>query len=63
MSKPKKPKAPAPISLRIDEALSSELEAAAQETKLNKSDLVRLSVERGLKILLEQLRAPVKTAA
>lgn len=54
----------APISLRLDAELNSDLEEAMVITKLNKSDLARLSIERGLKIVLKQLTTqPVEVAA
>lgn len=34
-----------------------------QATRLSKSDLARLSIERGLKIVLKQLTTPVAEAA
>lgn len=43
------------MTLRLDPELEGELEAAQETTKLSKSDLARLSIERGLKIVLRQL--------
>jgi len=59
MAKQKTPKGPPPISLRLDGELNSELESAMAQTKLSKSDLARLSIERGLKIVLKQLTMEV----
>lgn len=55
MAKTKPTTPPAPISLRLDAELNSDLEQAMVITKLNKSDLARLSIERGLKIVIKQL--------
>ncbi|MDP1588745.1 MAG: hypothetical protein Q8M07_13430, partial [Prosthecobacter sp.] len=44
---------------RLDAELNSDLEQAMQATKLSKSDLARLSIERGLKIVLKQLTMEV----
>ena len=64
MAKTKQATPPAPISLRLDAELNSDLEQAMVITKLNKSDLARLSIERGLKIVLKQLTTqPVEVAA
>lgn len=60
MSTPKKrSKQPSakPLSLRLDDDLLSSLEAAEEETNLSRSDLARLSIERGLKLLLAQLKS------
>lgn len=54
----------APISLRLDPELNRDLEDAMAVTKLNKSDLARLSIERGLKIVIKQLTTqPLDVAA
>ena len=58
MAKPK-PTNAAPISLRLDADLNKDLEEAMVVTKLNKSDLARLSIERGLRIVLKQLTMEV----
>jgi len=64
MAKPKPTTPNAPISLRLDAELNSDLEQAMLLTKLNKSDLARLSIERGLKIVIKQLTTqPLETAA
>lgn len=49
-----------PISLRLSDELESELAAAVVETGLSKSDLARLAIERGLKIVRRQLETPVE---
>lgn len=59
MAKTKPLRTPAPISLRLDAELNAELEGAMAQTKLSKSDLARLSIERGLKIVLKQLTGEV----
>lgn len=43
------------MTLRLDDALNESLEAAVVRTKLSKSDLARLSFERGLEIVVRQL--------
>jgi len=60
-----KTKSPDPMSLRLPPELAKELDAAAEETHLSRSDLARLSIERGLKVLLAQLRSspPADAAA
>lgn len=67
MSKKKPSKdtaAPKPLSLRLDDKLLAALEAAESQTSLSRSDLARLSIERGLKLLLAQLNStPVESAA
>ncbi len=59
----KKASCPLPVSVRLGEALEIKLDHAATKTGLSKSDLARLSIERGLGILLAQLEAPVAEAA
>lgn len=63
MAKRRPTHTPAPISLRLDEELNTDLEQAMALTKLNKSDLARLSIERGLKIVIKQLTTPLGDAA
>lgn len=63
MAKTKTPTTPPPLSLRLDDELNNDLEAAMKATRLSKSDLARLSIERGLKIVLKQLATPVEAAA
>lgn len=64
MAKTKPTNPNAPISLRLDAELNSDLEQAMVLTKLNKSDLARLSIERGLKIVIKQLTTqPLEVAA
>lgn len=50
------PDAPKTISLRIPETLDTKVDAAAKETGLKRSDVLRLSLDRGIDRLLEQLR-------
>lgn len=59
----KKPASPAPVSVRLGEVLEGKLDQAVVKTGLSKSDLARLSIERGLGILLAQLESPVAEAA
>lgn len=63
MAKPKQTNSATPISLRLDDDLNNDLEQAMVVTRLNKSDLARLSIERGLKIVLKQLTTQVEVAA
>ena len=63
MAKRRPTNTPAPISLRLDAELNTDLEEAMALTKLNKSDLARLSIERGLKIVIKQLTTPLADAA
>jgi hypothetical protein len=49
-------KAPVTYPLRLTTALDDKVTAAAAETTLSKQDVMRLSIERGLEILLNQLR-------
>lgn len=50
------------ITIRVDDDLRQSLDAAVTTTKLSRSDLARMSMERGLKVLLAQLNAPVPPA-
>jgi hypothetical protein len=50
------------ITIRVDDDLRESLNAAVTTTKLSRSDLARMSMERGLKVLLAQLSAPVPPA-
>lgn len=43
------------MTLRLDDELNDALEQAMKQTKLSKSDLARLSFERGLAIVVRQL--------
>lgn len=47
------------ISIRLDGELQQSLDEAMSSTKLSRSDLARMSMERGLKVLMAQLNAPV----
>lgn len=51
------------ISIRLDGDLQQSLDDAMSSTKLSRSDLARMSMERGLKVLMAQLNAPVAPAA
>lgn len=51
------------ISIRLDDDLQQSLDDAMSSTKLSRSDLARMSMERGLKVLMAQLNAPVAPAA
>lgn len=54
--KPKsKPRVVCPLSLPPD--LDEQLRAASTATKLSVQDVARLSIERGLKVLLAQLQS------
>lgn len=44
-----------PITVRISPQLNSEIEASVISTGLKKSDVIRLSISRGLEILIGQL--------
>ena len=44
-----------PITVRISAQLNAEIEASVIATGLKKSDVVRLSISRGLEILMGQL--------
>ncbi len=47
------------ISIRLDGDLQQSLDEAVSTTKLSRSYLARMSMERGLKVLLAQLNAPI----
>ena len=47
------------MTIRLDGDLERDLTEARALTKLSRSDLARMSMERGLKILMQQLNAPV----
>lgn len=65
MARPKQTKQaqPQPLSLRLNPEMDTMLADASRRTRLSKSDVARLSIERGLGILLKQLEAPVSEAA
>jgi hypothetical protein len=63
MARPKQLKQPQPISLRLNAEMETTLIEASRRTGLSKSDVARLSIERGLSILLKQLETPVAEAA
>jgi hypothetical protein len=43
------------MPVKLTPAIAAKLTAAAKETGLKKSDIVRMSVERGIDVLLAQL--------
>ena len=45
------------ITFRVSEELADKVSAAAVATKINRSNLLRLAVDRGIDRLLEQLEA------
>lgn len=47
------------LTIRLDADLERELTDAVTTTKLSRSDLARMSMERGLRVLLTQLSTPV----
>ena len=53
------------ITLRIPETLDQKVETTAAEVGLSRADVIRLSLDRGMDRLLEQLRgdAGTKSAA
>lgn len=55
------PKKSIPVRLSAD--LEQKIEAAAEQVKLSKQDVMRLSLERGLEVLIRQLTSEPATAA
>lgn len=52
-----------PVSLRISPSLSERIEQGRKNTGLSKAALLRLSVERGLPLVLKRLQSePAKAA-
>lgn len=51
------------ISLRIPVALNLKAEKAAKTTHLRKSDVLRMAVDRGIDLLLEQLTTETAKAS
>lgn len=51
-----------PLSLRLDPELSKKVAEASEKTKLSRSDVARLAMDRGLKILVDQLTQPLAAA-
>ena len=45
------------VPLRVPDELAEQIDEAARATKLSKQDVMRLSMERGLGILVKQLTA------
>lgn len=58
----RRPAASNVITIRVDGDLQQSLDEAMSSTKLSRSDLARMSMERGLKVLLAQLNAPMPPA-
>ena len=56
------PKAPVTYPLRLSKALDQKVTDAAAKTTLSKQDVMRLSIERGLDILIAQLPTPASAA-
>lgn len=52
-----------PLTIRLGDELSKDLAEAVSTTKLSRSDVARLAIERGLKIVVAQLTSPVSQAA
>jgi predicted DNA-binding protein len=48
-----------PLSLRLSAELEEDVAKAEAELGLSRSDIARLAIERGLKVLRTQLTAPV----
>ena len=55
-------KAPVTYPLRLSEDLHNKVAAASATTSLSKQDIMRLSIERGLDILVSQLTSPASAA-
>ena len=52
------------VPVKLTPALNSKVAAAVKETGLKKSDILRMSIERGVDVLLAQLNAePMKQTA
>jgi hypothetical protein len=52
------------VPVKLSPAIETKLRAAMKETGLKKSDIIRMSVERGVDVLLAQLTSePVKQTA
>lgn len=50
-----------PLTIRISNELADKIEACTAATKLKKSPLLRLAIDRGLDKVLEQLECSVET--
>lgn len=50
------------MPVKLTPAINAKVTAAAQETGLKKSDILRMSVERGVDVLLAQLNSPPTAA-
>lgn len=51
------------ITVRIPETLDQKVDTTAEKIGLSRADVIRLSLDRGMDRLLEQLLAPNSTAA
>lgn len=49
------------VPIRLPEPLVRKLDEAATQTQLKRSDVMRMSIERGVDVLLEQLGHPIKS--
>lgn len=52
----------ASVPVKLSPALVSKVAQAAEETGLKKSDVLRMSIERGVDVLLAQLNGEVQTS-
>lgn len=50
------------VPVKLSPALVSKVAKASKETGLKKSDVLRMSIERGVDVLLAQLNGDVQTA-
>ncbi len=48
------------VPVKLTPAIVSKVDAAAKETGLKKSDVLRMSIERGVDVLLAQLNSEPK---
>jgi predicted transcriptional regulator len=60
MSQPKSP--PAHFTVRVTDDLAQQVDAAAKKTRLSKTAVTRLALNRGLPVLLAQLEAATPAA-
>ena len=51
------------VPLKLTPKLDKKVEAAMSETGLKKSDILRMSLERGVDVLLAQLKGNINTEA
>lgn len=66
MSKPEDSRRQKPATVRVPLAMTAELdaeiEAASRKVGLSKQDTMRLSIDRGLKVLIAQMTSEPKAA-